>query len=875
MPRDVYYQSSGNPLQRSLLPTKSLELQFAHKTPHWKVRIKVLLSSLSAVCFTAILIATTSIGFALLTKFFVSGVIFVTAGIWLFNTSNAWFEFIKIHSLHFVPVVAVIAIIGVLAAGFHPSKIAMVLLLSNALFARELARHFSFVKTAAPYPVEKAWQKRVAVENRIVVFAVPIVVAAVCIAFEQSAFKAIVAMLAVAMSMLLSSGVNLASAGANSMSALSSWLTYGYQQASAPGLLKSPAGTLSQRVLITAIVLTCNSAAVMCIVAVNAQLPFLLHVPEGSPSIVGEVVSFLSFFLMAALATVLSLILTIALATVAVGPAVEPITDDRDNMSGELSDFKMIRSLVLDSENKIERESFYAGKLIADGSPLLIPKKVLEEHVHFLGSSGSGKTSKGLCPLIEQILEDKAASLMVLDLKGDSTELLQTVNAGLGGSKDSLMKNIKFFSSLQDEASFAFNPFGSRLWQRLNETQRTDVLCGAMGLIYGTGYGAGYFSAANQEILQTIMFHFPKVASFGDLAEKVKVVCGPRANKYGIDRETQKAGNHVGMILKRLASFPAINVTNSDSPSNKVLENQIEPASLFEQREVHYYKLPAAAGPSNAPEIARLACLMLINAATLVEKREQRVHLIIDEFQRMASPTLDFLLQQGRSMGISVILANQSIDDLQDSGTLLAAVKENCRYRQWFSLSSLEEQQALSKASGETIDSLTALTQTKSENSTDTSVSTAVSSREFVAPRLTTNDIKLASDNPKHSIVLLSRSAGYAQYGGMPLVVESDFYISKTEYESRRKAPWPAGVEGSFIPSEWAGCQNTKKSDTEETHKNIEIGDCSLDFSITGDISQIRTETPVVEDSNPFKNYLKKNPFDFSQEETEDENDSQ
>ncbi len=67
-------------------------------------------------------------------------------------------------------------------------------------------------------------------------------------------------------------------------------------------------------------------------------------------------------------------------------------------------------------------------------------------------------------------------------------------------------------------------------------------------------------------------------------------------------------------------------------------------------------------------------------------------------------------------------------------------------------------------------------------------------------PRLTVNDILLASDHPKQSIVRISRGAGYAQYGGMHFIVESDYHITKRQYESRKNMPWPEGTPGSFDP---------------------------------------------------------------------------
>ena len=74
-------------------------------------------------------------------------------------------------------------------------------------------------------------------------------------------------------------------------------------------------------------------------------------------------------------------------------------------------------------------------------------------------------------------------------------------------------------------------------------------------------------------------------------------------------------------------------------------------------------------------------------------------------------------------------------------------------------------------------------------------------SSETVVPRLSVNDILLASDHPFQSILRISRGAGYAQFGGMPVIIESSYHISKEEYERRRALAWP-DTPGSFLPSQ-------------------------------------------------------------------------
>ena len=76
------------------------------------------------------------------------------------------------------------------------------------------------------------------------------------------------------------------------------------------------------------------------------------------------------------------------------------------------------------SPDPLERKSLYMGRVAHDGSPLLVPRETFCEHAHFLGDSGAGKTSLGLAPLLEQLGSSGDCSIIVVDLKADSMELL-------------------------------------------------------------------------------------------------------------------------------------------------------------------------------------------------------------------------------------------------------------------------------------------------------------------------------------------------------------------------------------------------------------------------------------------------------------------
>ena len=69
------------------------------------------------------------------------------------------------------------------------------------------------------------------------------------------------------------------------------------------------------------------------------------------------------------------------------------------------------------SPDRVERGSIYLGRVVEDGSPVLVPRDVFREHAHGLGDSGAGKTSLFLCPIIEQLVVQGDCSVIVLDLR--------------------------------------------------------------------------------------------------------------------------------------------------------------------------------------------------------------------------------------------------------------------------------------------------------------------------------------------------------------------------------------------------------------------------------------------------------------------------
>ena len=783
MARNVYFQNHGNPVQHRLLPSEPLSLQFErwHGDPAAdRALLRAVMRNLMLV--VGICIAGDWLGRAFYLKFPANLIVVLVMAkglIALWQAANS-------YRPHFL-LLAVPFAIHFLA----PSLVvrAMITATLAAYVGREFTRHFVQLATGFPMPSEQAANERRHWEGLSVFSALLVIPCLLPVAAPNHAAFGL--MLVVGAVVVLLAVSNPFSVTATAIKAWSSWLTCNPQNESAAGVIDSPAGRLSLRIGMT-VLLAADVTLLLTSIFPISDLVW----SDNTFGLVEAVVMIPFSLLMLMLPLVLSASLVMLVAAPALcrysstRPSETPVTWDR------------ITETLRDSKNDIERDSLFFGRLAHDGSPLLVPRAVFKEHAHILGDSGSGKTARGLLPLAEQLVADRQSSLMVIDLKGDSQEILSSLqHCADRFATDGAPIPVRQFTVREDQATFAFNPFQLPCWQRLNLFQRTDVLCGALGLIYGTDYGRGYYSSANASVLYTTLKAYPDVGSFSELSDRISFVTA-RSKAHGLSDQQGDAGTHVKMICERLASFKALNVTPDHAPNREVSAVAMDPAQLFARQEIFYFHLSTTLGPGSSPEIARLAMFMLLTTATLTGGRRQ-VYLMIDEFQRVAAHNVESILQIARSMNVGVVLANQSMADLKRED-LVHVVETNCRYRQWYAVSSPDEQHRLSKGSGETVDVLHSQTTSRQREGFNQRVTESVGTKQVVVPRLTVNDVKLASDDPSKSIALVTRGAGYSQFGGMPVVVESDFHISEPEFLRRKNAEWPAATTGSFVPEDWS-----------------------------------------------------------------------
>lgn len=462
-----------------------------------------------------------------------------------------------------------------------------------------------------------------------------------------------------------------------------------------------------------------------------------------------------------------------------------------------------------------EAQHLFYGLESRTGTPVLVDRSIVNEHCYFVGETGSGKTSLGIMPLIIQLIRgftnpstgQPAAPhpMIILDLKGDAA-LFQTVRA----ETEARGQKFLFFTPEKGKRTYYFNPFQSLRSENRTITQLCELMLDSLSLSYGEGYGRSYYTRQNRMLLHAALKMDPPANSFEELYRRLAAV----------SKKTQKSMGHgpqdEEQLPKRIDAFELLStiqvltaypmLTTVKDPAH--VEAAIHMPTALEQNQVVYFWLPAALESVSVREIGKLALFSLLSAA--IDRQaaglpRRQAYLVIDEFQRIAGSNFKIVLEQARSFGIGAMLANQSLSDLDTPDIdLRSTVRSNTRLKQYFSITDPKDIEMLSQTSGQEVfvlkgESIGIRAEKVSKVNTDgvryqkleqRHVETS-SFTEALKPRFVVNDILGVNDHPNESIVHVSRGAGYTQYKGLPLIVHTDWPLTRTLYESRQKLPWP------------------------------------------------------------------------------------
>lgn len=366
--------------------------------------------------------------------------------------------------------------------------------------------------------------------------------------------------------------------------------------------------------------------------------------------------------------------------------------------------------------------------------------------------------------------------MLILDLKGDEA-MFHCVRDEARRAK----REFFFFTPEQGKASHRFNPFLSMESKNRSPIQLCQLMLDALSLNHGEGYGKSYFSSQSRTLLLDAINHASCPRTFPDLYQTLVKLC---------DQGDYQEAFELLATIQTLTQYPQLVVT--PEYEIKLPHQVIHMPRVLERNQIVYFWLPSAVESVSTREIAKLGLFALMSAAIDRDRARlprHQAYVFIDEFQRIAGENFNVLLEQARSFGLALILANQSQSALNTpAGDLRPAVRSNTRVKMFFSVSDHDDVKLLSETSGEEVQLLRSFSASESSNGNS---SNTVGFTEAMKPRLSTKDIRRISDHPRDFILHVSRGSGYSQFYGLPLPVRTEWPMTKERYMSYKNADWP------------------------------------------------------------------------------------
>ena len=581
--------------------------------------------------------------------------------------------------------------------------------------------------------------------------------------------------------------------------AVVAWVCYNRHGSHAPGIVTTPAGSCGWRFRLTVIVL----------VLLGVSLPYAaadLIWSEGPPQ---DTFTFATPFVLCIFPLPIFLLACFLTSFTILGRSYALKCESE---SGALPRYwQPLLEHYRRSSIKEEAESLFMGQVEKDDAPLLVPLSTARRHIWAVGGTGSGKTTF-LTSLVEQFGYRGDTSIIVGDLKADSYELLsslQWVREKLGerAEKRRVELQRRTPGELEQQAaptrkmplwhltnrpgcaSHVFSLFHQPEWKVLSATQRTDVLMAAMALSYSRSFGESWYSDACYHLLYFVVSKYPEIRSFKELAQRIALEIR-HAKHHELSSSVKHDGEHVRLVLERLASADSFHQDDRLPPS--VIENSVQLGRVFREPCLMYCAFSSLVAPTSSPELLRVLVSALLTIGTMVRDRHTKVLLVLDEWQRMVAGNIELLLQQARSLDVTVVLANQTVADLkQGSIDLTSTVEGNTSIQAWFKDFDQVGMQQIQTFGGLTVETFQDYSRTESLNA----VTETTSLRQSLVNRMAVNEIAAASSRQSNFIARIADNAGYAHYDGIPFIARYAYHLTEAEYQQRLERPWPGKSE--------------------------------------------------------------------------------
>lgn len=456
------------------------------------------------------------------------------------------------------------------------------------------------------------------------------------------------------------------------------------------------------------------------------------------------------------------------------------------------------------SKKGVLKDHLFLGTSTWTGEPILLPDSIMSEHLWYTGGSGSGKSASQLAPLAAQVIEKGDRSLVFIDQKGDLPSFWNCCDLAHANGLP-----FKYFSIVPGHESFIFNPLRQEFLSRLTALQKTELFTQSAGIDFGEGHGPSFFMGKTELAYLSYISHYkePPLDNYATFYKLFNDKSSFAAIGHASDWDD---ASQLRPLFARLGSMSAANATPSNCPKAKALQAAMDVLEPLRAPTVYYFNLPASMGRNAARFVARSVLQNLFAAAGLRNEKESTpVVVICDEFQESVGLSVGLLLEQGRSRGLTFVLAHQSIEQLKRNATDLLPTLQSCTSTHVI-LEATDEASVkyVQMRSGEAVYGLTSWSQPAPCDESPKGLFAellapwkAVSSdglspalmnvREELRPRVDANLVTRISADPTAAFVAIKKNKGLANFDGFMVPMRSYFHISPKLFTARNAEPWP------------------------------------------------------------------------------------
>ncbi len=341
---------------------------------------------------------------------------------------------------------------------------------------------------------------------------------------------------------------------------------------------------------------------------------------------------------------------------------------------------------------KINPDINYFGKVLSDDKDVEFGIKTQDRfnHMYVVGSSGVGKSELLHNMIMQDVINKRGVAL--IDPHGDlSLQILSHI------PKERL-EDVVYFNPADPDSLLAFNPLHSK-----DDTEKHLLVSGLMSIF--TKIWSNSWSTRMEYILNNTLL---TLLSVGDatLEEVRRILTDKEFRLRTISQLTDKTLKEfwtkefdtwssryrqeaVSPIINKLGQFlsnPLLRNTTTLKEHNLNIEDIMD-----NERILIINISKGLIGEDNSSLLGAMILnqmyISIMQRATLQEDKRQPFYLYVDEFQNFATKSFGQMLAEARKYKTSITLANQFLDQLNDSGddfikkSVLGNISSFCIFR--------------------------------------------------------------------------------------------------------------------------------------------------------------------------------------------------